>query len=285
MGAGAVGGYIGARLHRGGHDVLFVARGKHLEALLRDGLRLDAGGDRLRLVVRASDRPEPADLVLFCVKSYDTERAAAQLPEGARVLSLQNGLGNVEKLRARFLGALTGIAYVSAEVVEPGRIVHTAGGSVVVESRAADLKAAFEGSGISCEVSEDITRDVWEKLAANAVFNSIATAWACEIGDLLEPEHRPRAERAFDELYAVARALGIGIRAEARERAFAWARAHPVFRTSTQQDALRGKPLEADALNGELVRLARQAGVPVPTHEEIYGRLKRASGPLGKVGE
>ncbi len=273
MGAGAVGGYFGARLLQGGHDVLFVARGANLAALRERGLRLDRAGETATLRVRAAERPDPADLVLFAVKSYDTDAAALLLPPASRVLSLQNGLGNVERLRARFRDVIAGVAYVSAELVEPGRIVWTAGGRIIVDPFGADLRAPFEACGIGCEVSEDIDRDVWEKLVGNAVCNTIATAWECELGELPEPPRRATVDSAFDEIYAVARALGIGIRPSARERSLKFCRDHPRFKTSTQQDAARGKPLEAEAHPGEIVRRARVAGVTVPTLEEIYRRL------------
>lgn len=279
LGAGAVGGYFGALLAKSGEDVVFIARGQHLEAMRSRGLTIRKPEGTFTLPVQASDRPVKADVLLVCVKTYDTDTACAPWKgSGAAIVTLQNGLGNRERL-SRFFppdSIVEGVAYVATEVVQPGVIVWAAAGRTIIGPSpvSSDLKSRFDRAGAPCEISEDIERAIWEKLVANAVFNVMATVGRCTLGDLLlEPRHE-MAERAVDELTAVAAAHGIVVRPDARERCWAFCRNHPEFPSSTQQDFAKGRPLETEALSGELVRRACAVGVPVPTHEMLYQRLK-----------
>ncbi len=290
LGAGAVGGTFGALLAAGGSDVFLVARGAHLEAIRRDGISIEGPIRAFTARVPASADPADAgraDLLVVAVKAYDTAAACAAarplLGPGTGVLTLQNGLGNVERLAGIFGRdrVVPGVAYVASEVVRPGVVRWEAGGRIQVgPSRWSEpLRAEFERAGAGCEIVADPDQAIWEKLVANAVFNVMATVEDCALGDLLVEPRREACERAIDELAAVAATRGVVVRPSAREGCWAFCESHPAFRTSTQQDRDRGRSVESEALSGELVRIAREAGVPVPTHERLYRRLSGRPGP------
>jgi 2-dehydropantoate 2-reductase len=268
-------------LARAGEDVFFIARGKHLEAIRSRGLRIEKHNDSFSVHVPASDRPRDAgraDAILVCVKTYDTETACAPWKgTDAAIVTLQNGLGNRERLSSFFPpgSIVEGVAYVATEVTEPGIIQWAAAGRTIIGSSkiSADLKARFDRAGAPCEIAENIEQAIWEKLVANAVFNVMATVERCSLGELLVEPRREVCERAVDELTAVAAAHGVVVRPDARDRSWQFCRDHGSFPSSTQQDLAKGDPLETEALSGELVRRARAVGVPAPTHEMLYRKL------------
>lgn len=283
VGAGAVGGYLGGMLAKAGEDVAFIARGKHLEAMRTRGLTIRKPEGSFTLPVQVSDRLVKADVLLICVKTYDTDAACAPWKGfGGTVVTLQNGLGNRDRL-SRFFPSdsiVEGVAYVATEVVEPGVIEWAAAGRTIIGPSpvSADLKARFDRASAPCEIAENIEQAIWEKLVANAVFNVMATVERCSLGELLLEPRRELCEKAVDELTAVAAAHGIVVRPDARERSWKFCTDHPEFPSSTQQDLAKGKPLETEALSGELVRRARAVGVPAPTHEMLYQRLQELGG-------
>jgi len=286
LGAGAVGGYFGGRLAKAGEGVFLLARGAHLAAIRERGLRVEGEFD---VRVPASDRTEdagPADVLFVCVKAYDTA-AAVRGCRAETVVTLQNGLGNLEALNAIFgrERVIGGVARVGAEVCAPGVIRHVAGGHVIlgeqdgrITPRLARIKAAFDRAGVGCELTADLAQAIWEKLVANAVFNVIGAAHGWALGELRTGEKRALVERAIAELLAVARAKGIAVRPSAVDDCWAYCDHHPDFPTSTQQDVDRGKPTEWQALSGALVEEARRAGVPAPTHEALCARLRARTG-------
>lgn len=284
LGAGAVGGYFGGLLARAGEDVYFIARGGHLEAIQNRGLAFENPEASYVVPVRASDDPrdaEKADVLIVTVKTYDTDTACPPcrplVGPNTTVVTLQNGLGGRERLSKHFPpeSIVEGVAYVATEVKSPGVIRWEVSGRTIIAPSAVseDLKARFDRAGAPCEVTDNIEQAVWEKLVANSVFNVIATVENCSLGDILLEPRREMAERAVDELTAVAAAQGIVVRPEARERSWKFCRDHPNFPSSTQQDLAKGRPLETESLSGELVRKAHSVGVPVPTHEMLYRRL------------
>jgi 2-dehydropantoate 2-reductase len=290
VGAGAVGAYFGGLLARSGEDVYFIARGPHLEALQSRGLAIENPDASYVVPVRASDDPteaERADVLLVCVKTYDTDKACAPcraiVTPTTTVVGLQNGLGNRERLSKHFApeSIVEGVAYVATEIVQPGVLRWEVSGRTIIGPSPAseDLKARFDRAGAPCEIAGNIEQTIWEKLVANAVFNVMATVERCSLGDLLKEPRREACERAVDELTAVAAAQGIVVRPDARERSWKFCTDHPDFPSSTQQDLAKGKRLETEALSGELVRRARAVGVPAPTHEDLYRRLKEM-GPV-----
>ena len=205
MGAGAVGGYFGAKLAASGHDVAFIARGKHLDALRRNGLRVNSpnGNLDIRNALFTADAAQAggADLILFCVKSYDTEAAAERLRPiiGARtvILSLQNGVDNTDKIARRFddRRTLAGVVYVGVQVISPGVIEHSTGGSIIFGPRTGgDSEAtkivhqALATATIPCEASAEIQKAQWRKLLWNSSFCAISCLTRGTVKDIVESE-------------------------------------------------------------------------------------------------
>ena len=295
-GAGAVGGYFGALLVRGGHEVTFVARGANLAALQTQGLtiRLGAGPETIHLPsVRAVARPEMAprpDAVLVCVKSYDTPVAAAALRTIAHpdiiILSLQNGIENEGVLAAALdlPPLLVAFTRIGVELVAPATILYSGRGTIVfgepdgsVSPRARQLADAFGQADVPYELRRDVLVGAWEKLAWNAGFNAVTTlTHATASGIIRHPASRALLVEAMEEVDAVAMALGVQVRRDRIESVLAETLAGlPDFATSMQQDYLRGKRIEWDALNGAVVRAAARAGVPVPVNRALAALLAR----------
>jgi 2-dehydropantoate 2-reductase len=293
MGAGAVGGYFGARLARAGTRVTFVARGPHLEALRRDGLRVRStveGDHTVRApAVGTPGEAGPADAVLFCVKAYDTEAAAAALRPivGADtpVLSLQNGVDSEERIDAA-LGpahALGGVAQVFAAIEAPGVIAHHALGRIIFgeldgrrTARAERLRAAFEKAQVPVELTPDIRRALWEKYAMICAVAGTTALTRASIGVVREtPETWRLFQRLLEEVTAVGRAAGVALPADTVERVRTLAgRIPPGNRASLAQDLRAGRPLELEALHGYAVRLGERLGVPTPMLFAVYAGLK-----------
>ena len=299
-GAGAVGGYFGSLLARGGHDVTFVARGENLAALGARGLLVRLGAETLHLApVRAVSDPGAAprpELVLVCVKSYDTLAAVAALRPAVGpdtiVLSLQNGVEN-EDILARGLGLpplMVALTRIGVALVAPATIDYSGRGTILFgeadgrESprgrRAAD---AFAAAGVPHELRRDILVAAWEKLAWNAGFNAVTTLTRSTVAEVLaEPASRALVVAAMEEVEAVAAASGIPVRRWRTERVIEESVSGlPDFQTSMLQDLLRGRRLEHDALNGAVVRAAARVGVAVPVNRTLVALLARLD-PAGR---
>jgi len=294
-GAGAVGGYFGARLALGGHDVTFVARGENLAALRRQGLvvRMPTG-EALRVVpARAVGDPAeaaPAELVLVTVKSYDTPTAATALrpvvgPETA-LLSLQNGIEN-EDVLARLLGLpplMVALTRIGVELVAPGAVAYSGRGAILFGEpdgretpRARRVAEAFAAAAVPHQLRRDILLAAWEKLAWNAGFNAVSTLTQASVAELVaQPGSRDLVVQAMEEVDAVAIARGIAVRRARTAAVLADSvTGLPDFATSMLQDLRRGRRLEHDALNGAVVRAAAAAGVPVPVNRLLLALLAR----------
>ena len=294
MGAGAVGGYFGGLLSLAGNDVTFIARGEHLRAMQKDGLTLETPKGALR-VTSAGFVADPAevgtcDVVLFAVKAYDIEAAAAPLKPlvdaGATIVSVLNGVDHQDRIGA-VVGAgkvLGGLALVSGVITAPGVIRYTspmsglrfgeADGSM--SARVVAFCNACNASGFSAEIVTDIRAAQWAKfvgLATNAALTSLFRLPAGYIYHDLEII--PLARRGFEEVAAVGRALGIALPADAAERALALHQSFPkTMYASMYHDVAKGKPMELDSLSGYVVRKGRGMGVPTPVHEMAYLALK-----------
>jgi 2-dehydropantoate 2-reductase len=295
VGAGAVGGYFGALLARAGHEVAFVARGANLAALRAEGLRVELQGRETWHVPTPIAVEDPAaaplpELVLVCVKSYDTKAAAAALRPAVRpdtiVLSLQNGIENEDAL-ASVLGLpplMLALTQIGVALTAPG-VVHFSGrGNIVFgepdgrsSPRAETVRAALAQAGIPVEVRADIQVAVWEKLAWNAGFNAVTTITRTTVAEALAvPATRDLIVTAMEEVDAVATALGVPVRRWRAERVLADSTsALPGFQTSMLQDLLRGRRLEYDAITGAVVRAAERAGVAVPVNRTLFSILAR----------
>src|SRR5215469_1169311 len=229
MGAGAVGAYFGARLAAAGEDVTLCARGKYLEAFRTCGIALKSIRGDLRLdPVRATNEPRefaPYDLILFCVKAYDTPEAARAiercLAKGGAILTLQNGVENEQQL-AEFFGreaVMGGNARVGVEMVTPGELMHLSSGYIDFgeldgreTERARRIAAAFARAGILGELTPKIRTLRWDKLVWNAAFNSVATLTRRRVGNIVDdPESRRLVITLMREIITVARAEGADI--------------------------------------------------------------------------
>jgi 2-dehydropantoate 2-reductase len=294
LGTGAVGGYFGARLAEGGHDVTLVARGRNLEALRRDGLVVQLPDGTRRLSgIRAVDDPSqapPPELVLVCVKSYDTPAAASALRAAVRpdtiVLSLQNGVEN-EAVLARALELpplLVGLTFIGVELVAPGTVHYTGRGEILFgepdgseSPRVRRLAEIFTSARVPFQLRDDILVVAWEKLAWNAGFNAVTTLTGRTVGEVLaQPATRDLIATTMIETDAVATTLGIPVRRDRLARVLAESAAEmPDFATSMLQDLRRGRRLEHDALNGAVVRAAARVGVAAPLNGTLLALLAR----------
>ena len=291
MGTGAVGGYFGAKLAAAGDDVVFITRPRHLSALRRDGLRIESpNGD---LYVRNgffTDSPADAgavDLVLFCVKSYDTTEAAAALApmitKSTAIVSLQNGIDNPGKI-AGFWGTeriLAGVVYIGAELSAPGVIQHSSGGKIVlgpINGHAAEIAQSIEQTlsraAIPCVISSAIEQVQWAKLLWNAPFCAVSCLTRSTVREIVESEALTNLIRdCMEEIRAAACTRGIDLKTELFDQTLAFSRGLGDFKPSMLQDLEAGKPLEYDALNGLVVRLLDQAGEQAPINKVFHNTL------------
>lgn len=292
VGSGGIGGYYGGRLREAGHDIVFVARGAHLDVLRGRGLtvRTPAGESTVRVTAVAdTGGVAPVDLVLFCVKSYDTDSAARLLPAlmapHTTVLTLQNGVDNADTIGAVVgpAAVLPGVVYVAVQLIEPGVVVRTGGEGRIVfgerdgamSGRVRSIAAAFAAGTIAHEVSTEIGRVAWEKFLFIAGLGGVTAVARAGIGPILgSGEGRLLLGAACDEIVAVADAEGVPLRPGATEAAIAQAATvPPSWRSSMARDLEDGRRLEVDALSGAVVRRGRRAGVPTPIHQAILACL------------
>ena len=294
FGAGGVGGYFGGRLAQAGEDVVFIARGPHLEAIRREGLRVESvDGDFAVRPANATSDPRaagPVDAVLLGVKAWQVKDAARELPplleRGGFVVPLQNGVEAADELAAE-LGpecVVGGFCKIFSFVSGPGRIRHS-GVAPRIEfgerdgrrsERVDHLRAAFErAAGVSVGTPGDIGAALWEKFLFIAPLSGVGAVTRMPAGVLRSvPEAREMLESAMKEVFDLARARGIGLRKDAVSRTLAYVDGLPADGTaSMQRDILEGRPSELDYQTGAVVRLAREARVPTPVNEFIYRAL------------
>lgn len=294
MGAGAVGGYFGGRLAMAGHEVTFIGRGEHLRAMQQNGLRLETPQGSLRVgnarFVDAAREVGECDVVLFAVKAYDIEAAAAPLKSlvdgGAAIVSVLNGVDHQDRIAAVVGagGVLGGLAMVSGVITAPGVIRYTSPMSSLrfgeadgrMTTRALAFRDACVGAGFGATVEPDIRAAQWGKFVGLATNAALTCLFRLPCGYIYhDPEIIPLALRAFGEVAAVARAEGIAMPGDAAERALAMHQAFPkTMFASMYHDLAKGKPMELDSLSGTIVRQGRALGVPTPVHEMAYLALK-----------
>jgi 2-dehydropantoate 2-reductase len=293
MGSGGVGGYFGARLVKGGADVHFIARGSHLAAMRTHGLAIEGGPNPIHLTkVDVTDDPRtigPVDLVMFCVKLWDTEAAARQLlpimtPETG-VISFQNGVTKDDILRP-ILGAkalMGGVAYVGTHIGRPGVIAQTGSVERLVFGeydgrRSARVEAFYQAckrGGINAEISDDVRRSLWEKYVVLVAMSGATTAMRSTIGPIRShPLTRQFLIDLARETVAVGRAHGVNLPADFADTRVpffdAWP---PEMTTSMHHDLQNGKPLEVRWLAGGVVDLGAQVGVPTPMNRAVRDML------------
>jgi 2-dehydropantoate 2-reductase len=286
MGAGAVGCYFGGMLARAGHAVTLVARPRHVEAVAREGLRMETRSFDEKVPLEAVTEPAAAaaaDLVLFCVKSMDTELAGRQLKPtlrpGTLVLCLQNGVENAERLRAVLPEheVSAAVVYVATEMAGPGHLKHHGRGELVIEpaSGAERVAQALVAAGVPTEVSTNVRGALWLKLLLNCAYNAISAIAQQPYGKNVEGEGiRDVMRDVVDECLAVARADGVQVPGDAHAATRKLVESMPSQYSSTAQDLARGKPTEIDFLNGYVVRRGQALGIPTPANRVLWALVK-----------
>jgi 2-dehydropantoate 2-reductase len=295
MAAGAVGGYFGARLAAAGHDVFFIARGTHRDAIARSGLKVESVHGDLHLpkpnVTDDPGKVGPVDIVLFAVKLWDTETAAAAarplLGPDSRLITFQNGVDSVERLSA-VLGAdrvVGGAAYIATVIGSPGVIKHTSNFAMMrfgrPDKRPDDRLDAFVDAGkaakLDIALSADINRELWQKFIFLTAMAGTTASMRSPIGPIVaDPELRGFFRALMEEAFAVGRAKGISPDpAFIDERMnFVTSKVEPGMKASMAHDLERGNRIELDWLAGKVRALGKQFGVPTPASDTVYTVLK-----------
>ena len=297
VGAGAVGGYFGGLLARAGAPVVMIGRPAFVEAVAKNGLYLDTLQFQESVRVEASaelSAARGAEIVLFCVKTTDNATTARALEPllapGALVLSLQNGVDNVEQIRAAAaIEALPTVVYVAASVPEPGRVKHVGRGDLVIgpkNEKTGRVAALFTRANLPCRISENIEGELWTKLIWNCALNAVSALGRAKYGQIAaSADVRKVVETVVDEVLAVARAANIhppGLEDPkvAIAGAFKIATQMAEAFSSTAQDMIRGKRTEIDSLNGYVSRRGAELGVPTPVNHALFALVKLAEGRL-----
>ena len=294
IGAGGTGGYFGGLLARAGEDVSFLARGTQLEALRTRGLTVKSRlAGTFSLPVHATSDPQEigaVDLVLFSVKTYDTEAASAGIghfigPETV-VLPIQNGIDAAEQLSGE-VGAqhiVGGVAYVTSQIESPGVIAQIAGaGSIELgelaggqSERTQRVQQVLRHAGISAQLPPDIRVTLWEKFLLICAFSGVTALTRLPLRQVFAYQVTSALLKAvLKEGEALARAHGIALPVDIVERSYATLQAlEPEAMGSMAFDLLAGRRLEIEALNGTMVRLGKEHGMSLPFNATIYAALK-----------
>jgi len=285
MGAGAVGCYYGGMLARAGHDVVLIGRAQHVDAVRRDGLFLDTKAFQTHVPMQADTAVSAikgAKLVLCCVKSTDTESAAAemapQLAPDAVVMSLQNGVDNAARLQAA-LGreVIPAVVYVATEMAGPGHVKHHGRGELVIgPSAPSDMLAKLlADAGVPVQISDNVTGALWAKLIVNCAYNALSAITQLPYGRLVGGEGVEAAMRdVVQECLAVAKGAHITVPGDMWQAVQRIAQTMPGQLSSTAQDLARGKRSEIDHLNGYVVRKGETLGIATPVNRLLHAMVR-----------
>jgi len=297
LGAGAVGSYFGGMLARAGAQVTLVAREAHVQTIRRSGLFLDTVTFQERVTAAASTEvsaAHDAEFVLFCVKTVDTEAVARllapHLAPGAIVISLQNGVDNVARIRTSSgIDALPAVVYVAAALPEPGHVKHSGRGEIIAgelpgnphamssqPARPERIAALFVGAGVPCQVSPNIEIDMWTKMLMNCAGNAVTaiaqTSFAHAARNL---QIREVMRQVIEETVKVGRASGVQLpEAGWVEKGIKNAEGLGEATSSMAQDIARVKRTEIDSLNGYIVRRGAELGIQVPVSATLTALVK-----------
>lgn len=306
IGAGGIGGYLGALLARGGADVLLVARGPHLEALRRRGLTLESqlfGTFTVQPPARGEVRDWGAvDVVLFCVKTYDLAAAAHQyrdlVGQHTAVIPVQNGIDVAEHLGA-ILGTehiLGGLTYVAGRLLEPGRVRQQGHARELVfgelegsvTGRVREIADFLAAHGVPVDLHADMRLLLWEKFVVICATSGVLAVTRLPFGKVFAcPETTALMRGVMEEVYAVGRRRGVPLSPDLVDRLLEYLQRQmaPEARSSQLTDLEAGRPLELEFLNGTAVRLGRESGVPTPLNYALYAALKPyVGGALARHG-
>ncbi len=296
MAAGAVGSYFGGRLAEAGHEVHFIARGAHLDAIRKNGLKVESPlGDIHIRDVKATDDPKqvgPVDLIFFAVKLWDTEKAGELskplVNPNTRLLTMQNGIDSVERLSPILGGGVVCAAptRISAVITGPGVIAHKGAFANLTtgfmdgreDARLKSLVDEMKAAKVEATYSIAIEKIWWEKFVFLASFSAITASTRSAVGPIMADEDtRELFRKLLNEVEAVGRKKGVPLEGVA-EKSFQFAKSNaisaPHLRASMAEDVDRGNRLETEWLQGKVAELGRKLGVPTPAHETIYATLK-----------
>jgi 2-dehydropantoate 2-reductase len=300
VGAGAVGCYFGGLLSRAGAPVVLIGRPAFVKAVRDADLLIETAQFQARVPVEASSEisaVRSADVVLFCVKTTGNAVAkelAPLLSSHAVVVSLQNGVDNVQQIRALAgIDALAAAVYVAASIPEPGHVKHVARGDLIVgpaDDRATKVADLFLQAQISCQVSDNIEGELWTKLISNCALNAISALGQAKYGRIVEElGARQLVAGVVEEVFAVAR--GAHVRFPALEdsqtaiaAALAIAAQMAEATSSTAQDIARGRRTEIDALNGYIARRGAELGVETPLNHALFTLVRLLEGNFASPG-
>jgi 2-dehydropantoate 2-reductase len=298
LGAGAVGCYFGGLLARAGAPVTLIGRAQHVEAITRDGLFLESQQFQGRIPVAATTAVEAArdaTIILLCVKTLDTGQAAKALAPhrlpGAIVVSLQNGVDNVERVRAASgIAAFAAVVYVAASMIGPGHVKHAGRGDLLLGDLLArtqpdehrgrqldDLAALLVRAGIPCRVSDNIEADLWTKMLINCAYNAISALARARYSRIVSnPWTREVLKQVIQEVVTVARAEGVRFPPDRDLVQIGLQLADTMSNatSSTAQDIARGKRTEIDSLNGYVVRRGAELGLATPVNQTLHALVK-----------
>jgi 2-dehydropantoate 2-reductase len=293
MGTGGVGGYFGGLLARAGFDIHFVARGKHRQAILEEGLQVVSGQGSFRVMIHVTSEPDeigPVDLLLFSVKSYDTLDAARliapMVEEETTILSLQNGIDNIDKLVQRYgeERVIGGTAFIESSIASPGVISHGGKPGRIVfgelsgkaTKRAEELLDTFKQAEIDAELSLDINQVLWSKFLFISAIHGVSTLSRAPLGLIFSyPETRELVVGVMREVEALARKRGVALPENVVAEALGLAESYNKrFKCSMLRDLEWRRPMEIDALNGMVVKLGKEIGLETPLNQVIYACLK-----------
>jgi 2-dehydropantoate 2-reductase len=294
VGAGALGGFYGAQLARAGNEVTVLARGAALDAVQKSGLTLDSAqyGRFSQPVTAISDAAAAGevDLIFLAVKAYDLDAAAAQIAplvhEGVTLLAVQNGIEHPQQL-ADYVGAdavLPAVVYVSATVTAPGAIAQV-GGSGLLQigdtgqpnpQRPERIANLFREAGLPVETYPDLWPQLWRKFAAICAMSGVASLTRLTLSQMFAvPQTRQLYRDAMHEVVQVARARGVDLPATTADSLMTMLETMPAMpeRGSMAYDLLAGRRLEIEMLNGSVVRLGAEAGIPTPINQVVTAAL------------
>ena len=297
LGAGAVGCYFGGMLARAGAPVTLIGRPAHVEAIERGGLFFEGLHFQARIPISASAQvsaAREAALVLICVKTPDSEEAARSLQPhllpNAAVLSLQNGVDNVERIRAvSGIDAFAAVVYVAAAMIGPGHVRHSGRGDLILgdlpgrgapaarrDRQIEHLASLFARAGVPCLISENVEGELWVKMIINCAYNAISALGRARYHRLEgNPWTRAVMIETVEEGLAVARAAGVRLpEADLVEATLDISRTMANATSSTAQDLARGKRTEIDALNGYVARRGAELGVATPVNQTLHALVK-----------
>jgi 2-dehydropantoate 2-reductase len=289
MGAGAVGCYYGGMLARAGREVTLVGRPPHVEAVRREGLRIQTQAFDERVPVRASTGADAvcgAELVLFAVKSPDTEAAgralAPFLERDAAILTLQNGVDNAERLQDALRRQVAAtVVYVATEMAGPGHVRHHGRGELVIapSPRSDEAARLFIEAGVPTEISDNVAGALWAKLILNCAYNALSAISQLPYGRLVQGVGVDAVMRdVVQECLAVAEASGVTVPGDSWAAVDRIAQSMPTQFSSTAQDLARGKRSEIDHLNGYVLRKGDALGIATPANRVLHTLVKLIEG-------